>query len=234
MGVKTWGKVGNPSWTGVATHVDRPAPLGATSPKRHYEADEPVTRDDAPADAGVPDYLTGDRASWLLATRPAVDGSDPGPHTLDGPHTRVTSQLRDDPARQLEFQHRDLGGHRPAQLKGAGGAAHGGQRGDNPQPWANPAGFPLGTDYDPVNMNRPMPTGRMRGALRAIAGMWSPETGNTSSPPPAGRHTSPFDPTAQRRGFGPEPTTARHVLRAAGDEPRETVNYGTIGDGFML
>jgi hypothetical protein len=235
MGAKTWGKVGNPTWVGPARVIDRPAPLGANKPERHRDADDPVTRDDAPADAGVPEVLVVDRAQWLATGGTSAAGTpdDPGPHTVDGGHRQVTSVLDVDSERQLDFVHRDVGGHRPADVKGAGGAAHGGLRSDNAQPWANPEGYPLGTDYDPVNMLRPMPHGRMRGALRAIGEAWFPETGNKSSPPPAGRYTSPFDPAAQRRGFGPEPTTARHVLRPAGDEPRELVNFGTIGDGFM-
>jgi hypothetical protein len=235
MGAKTWGKVGNPTWVGPGRVLDRPAPLGANKPERHREGDEPVSRDDAPPDAGTPDFLLADRGQWLAAGGTAAAGrDDPGPHTLDGSHRQVTSELATDSARQLAFLHANVGGHHPAQIKGAGGAAHGGQRGDSAAPWANPEGFPLGTDYDPVNMLRPMPHGRMRGALRAIAQAWHPETGNTPSPPPPGRYTSPFDPTAQRRGFGPEQTTARHVLRPAGDEPRDQVNLGTIGDGFML
>lgn len=223
------------TWTSPTGNVVRAAPLGAHSPERHRAPDTtPVTRDDAPPDAGTPEFLSGDRVAWLAAGG-ADSTSAVGGHAEDagGDHARESRGIRHvDAPDTVDYAHTTRGGHVPAELKGAGGAAHGGLRPDGSMPWANPDGFRLGNEYQPQVTQRAMGHGRMRGALRAL-GVVRIETGSTPSPSPGGR-TSQFDPTADAGGFGPSAPTSRHVLRPNGDAPAEAPNLGTIGDGLML
>lgn len=202
---------------GTTYDVDRAAPLGRNRPGEHLVEVVPMDRDDAPAGGGwTPEEWT--REDWLRAVQHERDPDDPGPHNARPTHDGDDGRGVVDAPPWLAFAgDQTPGRHPPAPPRGARAAAHGGLRADNDEPWANPEGYDLGHDYDHPVTVRYMGPHRTRGTLRPVPEPYV-ETGQTSSPARGlGRGTSPFDPAASVRTFGPMLPTLRRVLRPYGD-----------------
>jgi len=229
----------------AAYTVGVPAPLGRAQPERHGDAVTPVVRDDAPATSRIPTPDFFAESSMWMSTDTVIDG-DPGEirrgHEADGSH-EVDTQAIPPAARTMDdVTAVPVGGMAwDGPVTGAGGAAHGGLRGDQSSAWANPDGFDPGHGYTPRQSNRRMGSfGWFRGTLRPVAEP-GPQPGTVSSPPQTrGPHTSPFDPVAIVSRFGPQrPTQRRNQLPAGdgvtdADQPGATGIQLGIGGGFAL
>lgn len=217
------------AWKNSLT-VAEPAPLGKANPDIHMVESSPVTRDDAPESDTAPQWVTREEqlaAGIGMMTDPLNRLShDAG--GLHGSHLDETIGAKGAPP-WVNYEHKLFGGDHTGQpVKGSAGAAHGGLRADNSAPWANPDGFDLGKEYTPVQPNRPVWNGRMRGLLRAFSPLISAD-GTQSQPTPDGGNsirTSPFDTIARvTQGHGVSHPTQRHTPRP---------NEGDVNDNLAF
>lgn len=201
--------------------VAEPAPLGKADVQRHIRTDDPVVRDDGPQVNGVAPVITREQQ---LAQDTAIDPRERTGHNaggIRGDHdAQDGSALPRKPPEWVNYQHTVFGGdHIEQPVKGSVGAANGGLRGDNSNPWSNPDGFALGKEYTPVQPLRPVWSGRMRAMLRPYTEQTMTD-GTQAQPAPDPKtqglpiRTSWFDLTQRvTQGHGTSKPTQRHIPR---------------------